>query len=552
MVGLQLLRDQGQTYGAEQVFTYGPWGFLSAPTVLDLGDVWIAGIFRACVIALLFGALYACLPAAIWRAPAAVILTLLLGNSGQSGWLLTVALASVVLAHLATSRTPTTRLLAAAAVLSALAVQIKISDGVLSVAVVGLLTLTTRRPAVWLVTAGSFCAASVAWWVLAGQFVPDLGPWLRLSYEIVGGYGEAMAFTSRIPIVWIMIIGTVVASLTVMVSPLPLAARLCSFGIIVFVTKAALTRPDGPHVLLGYGGLVLVLIVAFPRRVTSPMGVIAAPVMTVMVLVLAAQMPILPARNLSPGTLPLDAFPAEHSRRVEQVRADLVDEFALDDALVAELRGHPVSIDPWEISVAWAYDLEWSPLPVFQSYSAYTPRLDEANATALLADPEHRVLREIVAYNDANPFWTTPRSTMALTCNFNQVASDDHWSVLARGVDRCGPEESVSTVRVKSGESVDLPQSTDSLIAVRFAPDARSLTDRALGAVTGYQRDLLFAAIDGTWFRLAEALAGGPLIVSVPAGDRVLPELEAASSISFDRPGRLEIVEIPLRGRESE
>ena len=46
------------------------------------------------VVALLFGCLYACLPAAAWRAPAAVVLTLLLGNSGQSGWLLAVALAA--------------------------------------------------------------------------------------------------------------------------------------------------------------------------------------------------------------------------------------------------------------------------------------------------------------------------------------------------------------------------------------------------------------------------------------------------------------------------
>ena len=82
-------------------------------------------------------------------------------------------------------------------------------------------------------------------------------------------------------------------------------------------------------------------------------------------------------------------------------------------------------------------------------------------------------------------------------------------------------------------------------------PDQRALGDRLLGVVTGFQRHLLHAVVDGETYRLPETLAGGPLIVSAPAGDPALLGEEPVTTISFDRAGELEIIEIPLSGHES-
>ena len=124
MVGLQLLRDQGVNYTADQVFTYGPWGFLSAPTGIDLSDLWLAGVFRAAAVLLLFFGIHSCLPRQSWRIPAAAVLALLVSNCSQSGWILALGLCSVVLSYLAAARMPSTWLLAGLAALSALAFQI--------------------------------------------------------------------------------------------------------------------------------------------------------------------------------------------------------------------------------------------------------------------------------------------------------------------------------------------------------------------------------------------------------------------------------------------
>ena len=50
------------------------------------------------------------------------------------------------------------------------------------------------------------------------------------------------------------------------------------------------------------------------------------------------------------------------------------------DAL-ALLRGHTVAVEPYENQLAWAYRLKWRPLPVLQSYTAYTTGLDQEDAS---------------------------------------------------------------------------------------------------------------------------------------------------------------------------
>ena len=51
------------------------------------------------------------------------------------------------------------------------------------------------------------------------------------------------------------------------------------------------------------------------------------------------------------------------------------------DGMVARMEGRTVHIDPWRADVATAYPgIRWRPMPVYQSYSAYTAGLDELDA----------------------------------------------------------------------------------------------------------------------------------------------------------------------------
>ncbi|GHT49530.1 hypothetical protein AGMMS49982_03180 [Bacteroidia bacterium] len=53
---------------------------------------------------------------------------------------------------------------------------------------------------------------------------------------------------------------------------------------------------------------------------------------------------------------------------------------SLPPAFLDNAKDKTIDIIPWDIALLWAYDLNWTPRPVIQSYSAYTPMLDSINA----------------------------------------------------------------------------------------------------------------------------------------------------------------------------
>lgn len=548
MTGLQLARERGLRHGSDIVFTYGPWGFLDAPTSIDLGDLWLAAGFRALAVASLLVALHACMPAGPWRPWRAAAVALVIANSTSPGWVLMLATCAGVLALLMRSRPPGTWLVIAMSSISALLLQVKFSEGLLPIAMIGLLVLVSRRPAQAVVAVVAFVVSFLVFWLAASQSVADVPRWLRLSFELVGGYGEAMAYLRNDVLTWLMLVGLVVAAAAVVMSQsLTGAAKVAVLGMLLFLSKAALTRADASHLVPGYAGIVVVLVVVLHPSARSWIRVLAGAVVA-LTMSLMALYPT--ARDVAPGAWPPDAWPSERVRVEKLAKQALIEDLDIAPAVLAELQGHPVSIDPWEISAAWAYDLDWHPLPIFQRYSAYTPRLDELNAEVLLVNPELRVLREREVAVLGNPVWETPAYTFALLCNFEEVVGEGEWSVFARADQRCGPERTVTRQRTSAGQVVDLPAPDESLIAVRFTADPRPVPTRIL-AFTGMQLHLLHANVDDERYPVTESIAAGPLVVAAPGTEPVLGP-SAHRSIAFDRAGVLEIVEIPLTGRESE
>ncbi|MBN3039158.1 MAG: hypothetical protein JW869_07085 [Candidatus Omnitrophica bacterium] len=59
-------------------------------------------------------------------------------------------------------------------------------------------------------------------------------------------------------------------------------------------------------------------------------------------------------------------------------QSNLADE-KLPQKMLGLIDGHTVDIYPWNLTYVAANDLNWRPRPVFQSYFAYTPKLDEYN-----------------------------------------------------------------------------------------------------------------------------------------------------------------------------
>jgi hypothetical protein len=194
------------------------------------------------------------------------------------------------------------------------------------------------------------------------------------------------------------------------------------------------------------------------------------------------------------------------------------DKYRIPKAMIDEIGTKPTHIDPWEASAAWTYGLNWHPVPVFQTYVAYTPALDQMNAAALESAPnDQRVLRQPHKSLDGrNPLWEGPNYQMALICDYRSQQATDDWLLLAKSFDRCASPQQVQSVAVRSGEAVKPPQvGENQVLTMSFTPEAEGL----LGQVG----DLIFKPLEhlqvwcgSQYFRVPRAISDGPLLVSFP------------------------------------
>jgi hypothetical protein len=201
---------------------------------------------------------------------------------------------------------------------------------------------------------------------------------------------------------------------------------------------------------------------------------------------------------------------------------------SLDPRTKRLIGDRPVAVYPWDAALAWALDLDWHPLPVIQSYSAYTPSLDRRNADAAAsADGPRLILRH--AFDPANPdasrpqsidgrslAYESPATTLAILCNFRAVRTTENHQLLARTPNRCGPERELGSVTADYGEGVRVPRAHGNEVVL-----AR-VSGLAPSGLEWLRTDLYRAAPryvifdGGLTYRIVAANAGDGLIMSAP------------------------------------
>src|SRR5439155_7490205 len=124
--------------------------------------------------------------------------------------------------------------------------------------------------------------------------------------------------------------------------------------------------------------------------------------------------------------------------------------YGLDPTTRGLIGDHTVDVYPAEAAIAWAYGLNWHPLPVFQSYAAYTPFLDHRNAAAVASPSGAQVILRYQPGLGQGGVSTTagvdgryapydaPATTLAMLCNFRQARASGAFELLVRRTDRCG------------------------------------------------------------------------------------------------------------------
>ncbi|MCB0871332.1 MAG: hypothetical protein KDB52_10915 [Solirubrobacterales bacterium] len=481
--GLYMAAHDGKQFGTEIVFTYGPLGILREPWLFFPGSLsLIPYLYDAVIFTAFCIALVAVLRRRVGWVPAALISLLILLLVEQTET--TVALvmfASILIIE----RRPNDRTLMiyaiAGGILAGAEMLAKLSAGpvVVVVLLIGLIG-ARARPAQLAAFFASMVASSIGCWLLTGQSIGNLPDFVSNSIPIVTGYSDAMSLYDQSPVINLVFV--VVTAIATVVWTLEgrykdRRADLAAGAIALVVTfafyKQAVIRIDGFHMAAFFALVSLLWVAIPPRRGLLPVSLVGMTIFAIVAsLYWASEKPapgLNPIENLrsfvSDARTALD--PGRQERLIDRSREQLEDFYGLRPDLKAELEDQTVSVAPWETMAAWAYDLNWSPVPVFQNYSAYTSELDRLNTEAIVSPSgPDRILRHI-GPNPNYPTrsidirlqpWDPPEQSVATLCNFLPVGASRNWQVLARIPGRCGPPIPAGVVESGFGERVAVPR----------------------------------------------------------------------------------------------
>jgi hypothetical protein len=547
--GLAMGVEQGLHWGKDVVFTYGPLGFLQTQLVWFSGQTVLSFLYSGLVyVVFCVGLVWAlrrrlAVVLACVAAFACVAILPLLEMS-----LLSAVFACFWLLEEGAERRPRQfdAFVLAGATFAAPAALIKLSTGPL-VALVLLIALVGARAGARRVVAFLVLLAAelLVLWLATGQSLGDVPDFVAHTIQISSGYSSAMLRSTDVASWKVTAASLAAIALTVALVGAawraPWRDRRARWAGSVLVALAAfaiykegIVRVDAGHLTVYFANAAMLWVAVgfgIGRRWWMP---------AIAVLVFAVSLPLRPAGTqdnlnfVSNLRFAVDqarslVSPGRRTAAMEAGRQGMEGTYALEPGALQALRGHTVAVEPWEIGAAWAYELDWRPLPVFQNYSAYTPTLDRLNA-AMVESPDgpERLLRENQLAVDAEfptadlddrfAGWDPPEQARAVLCNFTPLWEDERWQVLGRVPDRCGPQRELESVSAAAGEAVTVP--TPGPGEVVFA--------RIHGAgVSGLERvqNFLFhaasrhATVNGeTRYRLVPETAGDGLLLNAAPG----------------------------------
>jgi hypothetical protein len=551
---LHLAVSDGLRFGTDFVFTYGPLGFLSLPSPpvgwTSVLALIASGLVYLALVLLMLHGLRRLLP--LWAAAiVALVAARVFANLPPYEALQVVVFILGAEVLLGIVRLPAAVIVVGGGLLAAVAILGKLNVGVFVALMVGVVATSFVRP--WpkgiLAYLAALSVSLLGLWLLSGQHLADIPPFIRGSIEIVSGYSQAMGTDREPPRYHWIYLGYAVVAVTLLWYAFratiddPRARRfgvLALLAILLFAMwKTAFVRANPAYMFATLGlaaipflwsvsrqtafatlaAIWIGYLAAAPPQTTSPVGYfdVSSSVRSALLLGRAA-------------------LPWRLEREADLTRARLRAQYQLPADVLAAIGNQGVHIDPWEAGIAEAYPaLRWDPLPVFQAYSAYTAALDELDADRLRSDARPpRVLREfsprtftsdpspptaksLAPAIDGRMYWfDSPAATLERLCRYQQLVVDAQWQVLGATGRQCGPPIALGTVEAPAGRPVSVPAAptADQFVIVRVHGVGDGLIERIRTAL--WKATEWYVKVEDRTYRLVPGTAEQGLLLAVP------------------------------------
>ncbi|OJW24735.1 MAG: hypothetical protein BGO49_06810 [Planctomycetales bacterium 71-10] len=488
MIGIQLAGIKGLVYGRDFAFTYGPLGFVLGPKALGPLDLHAVLIRLAMHLAWWTSAGLLLFRVRGYAASLAfVAATAMSGialdnefNFALTGVVILPVLGFLLLAEL--DRKPAWAV--PAAILAGAAMLTKFNLGVACTGALGVWSLMRlarrpeRRVVLRLALLGlAYFGSMAGLFVIYGGPISALWPYLLASKELVSGYATQMTNSDpSLPGPWAPASMVVMASVGLVVSLARRSDLAPAFALMLapmfILYKGAVIRQSIGHFLVVWPVMVSMTALVLPAASRILRARAAA---TAAVLAMVGwgfwYAPTTIQKVVARGPNNLAAL-----WRLDKTRADmrafdalLKAEQALPPQFLARIGDATVDVYPWETSYIWSNDLNWSPRPIFQAYTAYTPALDMMGVRHYRGPRAPRfVIYSHYAIDHENPCAVDSRTWIELYRWYDLV--DGHGDKLLlerRSTPRWRGAEPAGEAAVGFAQSYELPRANEGLVFLK-------------------------------------------------------------------------------------
>ncbi|MDD5011589.1 MAG: hypothetical protein PHQ00_05660 [Phycisphaerae bacterium] len=316
----------------------------------------------------------------------------------------------------------------------------------------------------------------------SGQKIGNFPAYLLNSYEVSDGYNSAMGISGPGTQVFIGVCILALFTFLLFYSILKKKENLIYFTLMnagfVFVSfKHGLIRHDISHIYILFANALLVFCCVYITN-KKQLNLLMKSLILILIFVSAVSIFKYSPRKVAPdisgklrmigSTLSLAADDAAGRAGVlEEAKSKIRKNIPLQDSTLRYIGNKSIDVMPSEISLAYAYDFNWAPRPVFQCYSAYTDKLDLLNSAYFEGDSAPDLLLYTIGTIDGRcPLFDAPATFRTILKNYKPIATDGKY-ILLQKTDSQKPSLSESSLAIESkfGEQIFIPKSKDYLFA---------------------------------------------------------------------------------------
>lgn len=478
-IGLNLAIMDNFQFGRDIIFSFGPLGFLYMPTFVDF-KFWAISFSFTLFIHFLFLSSVAMLlikSSASWKEYVLIVIALIFAVPLYIEYklLLSVIIALYFVVSDQIQDKHLVYLLPISSFLLGVVSLIKFSATLLSLSVIiplsGYLIYKKQvKYLFYILIIYSFSVLTL--WVLSGQEVSNLPVYFYHSCELAAGYNYAMTLTGP---AWHLYIGIFIISTFVYMLIMAAVKHryntlmffLLGSGFIFISFKHGFVRHDD-HAYIFFANILLLLSVMYVA--TKKDGNIVfrwliVGISLALVIVIYEKYPSVLEPNVRSkivmikSSLSVVNNAGKRKQVEEDSKSEIREDYTLGEQTLHYLRDRSVDIFPWDISLAYSYEMNWCPRPIFQSYSAYTSSLDLLNAQHFKGeDAPEVVLYSFKSIDGRYPIFDEPVTFEKLLCNYNAQHIDGEFIVLKKKEESsCKAREIFSSSVARIGEPIKIP-----------------------------------------------------------------------------------------------